>query len=177
MMKKILLLLLTMCFISACTTKNAPSEIYEDMKIDYQNIQEESRFMKVSSVEALDLINSRSGIFYFGYPDCDYCKQAVPILNKVATQTQSYIYYTNVVENGGLNIEVYNFLANIGAEKLGWDKDKVFVPLVISFDKGLIKDVHEGLLKGVNAHEAEMNDEQKTELEEIYKNLIKTIGG
>ena len=34
-----------------------------------------------------------TAVFYFGYPDCPWCKEAVPILKEVAKQFHDKIYY------------------------------------------------------------------------------------
>ena len=50
--------------------------------------------MKISMEEAIHKMSEKeTAVFYFGYPDCPWCKEAVPILKEVAKQFHDKIYY------------------------------------------------------------------------------------
>ena len=68
---------------------NKTISIKEDNKVEYVTLQ-----------KAVEIIKSGSGVIYFGFAACPWCRTAVPILLEAATVTDlDKIYYVNVRPN------------------------------------------------------------------------------
>lgn len=80
------------------------SDIYGELII-----QKENPMKYTNAKEAVNLLQSGSGIIYIGFPECPYCRQVVPFLIQAAERANvEEIYYLNInkynnefkVENG-----------------------------------------------------------------------------
>lgn len=100
-------------------TKNASGKTYKKLDIDKSNPIKYSNYD-----ELLDIIENKTGIIYLGFPDCPWCRTAIPVLFETAKDNKiDTIYYLNikserdfyVVENGEL---AYNLDDN-GTEMKG----------------------------------------------------------
>lgn len=66
--------------------KYSETEIINDNNIKY-----------ISMDEALDILDSKSGVIYFGYASCPYSRSAVPVLLDAMTSSDlDTIYYVNI---------------------------------------------------------------------------------
>ncbi len=94
-------------------TENASGKTYNKLDIEKSNPIKYSNYD-----ELLDIIKSKTGIIYLGFPTCPWCRTAIPVLFEAAKNNKiDTIYYLNiknerdfyVVENGKLT---YNLDAN-----------------------------------------------------------------
>lgn len=71
--------------------KNEQGKTYLNIKIPKNNL------IKYASYEDLNqLLKDGTGIIYFGYPECPWCRNAIPVLIKAAKKQEiSQIYYFN----------------------------------------------------------------------------------
>ena len=164
-MKKVLSVLLAV--LVGCSAPIEPVET-KDMVAEGYEIKEESRFIETTMLEAVDILENGTGVIYYGYPDCAWCKKAVPELNTAAKQENAYIYYVNV--QSPFEAEEYNKTRELTAE-FQEDADKYYVPFVVAVKDGKVIDGHVSLIPGYNASD-EFTEELKQELREIYKDLI-----
>lgn len=64
---------------------------------EHGGVSNSNIFRYVSLDEALDIMNKESGIIYFGYSDCEWCKAYVKTLNKTAKSSGfRKIYYCDI---------------------------------------------------------------------------------
>lgn len=113
--------------------------VFDDLKYSNLEISENNPIKYSDYDELLDVIENESGIIYLGFPECPWCRSALPILFEVAKDNDiNTIYYLNIkndrdsyiVEDGKL---VYELDAN-GKEKKG---AKGYFKLMDALDKHL----------------------------------------
>lgn len=97
---------------------------YSDKKYSELEISENNPIKYSNYAEIIDIIEKGTGIIYLGFPECPWCRSALPILFDVAQDNKiNKIYYLNiknerdslVVEDGKLVYE----LDDNGNEKKG----------------------------------------------------------
>ena len=121
---------------------------YSDKKYNELEISEDNPIKYSSYDEIIDVIEKGTGIIYLGFPECPWCRSALPILFDVARDNKiKNIYYLNIKnERDSLVIEddeiVYELDDN-GNEKKGTEGyfkllkalDKHLTEYTISFEE------------------------------------------
>lgn len=136
-------------------------------------------FTEISMDDAIDyFVNKKSGVLYFGFETCPWCIEAVPILEQVANQQSVEINYIktrdedrNLLYTDEQKTKITEYISDYMS-----DNDEgvltLFVPLVLVVKDGVVLDGHEGTVEGHDAKERTMTDEEKSELEQIYTELL-----
>lgn len=158
----------------------------------------EDNVMKYSTYnEVMNILENGTGVIYFGYPECPWCRNAVPELLEAAKETGlETIYYFNdmsirdqksldetgniVVEKEGTD-EYYNLLVKL-SDYLGPYKGlndetikRLYVPTVVFVKDGSIVGVHIGTVESQTDPSILLNDEQSEELQQIYKENMEKV--
>ena len=170
---------------------------YPQMDIPKENV------IKYADVnEILDILKSKTGVIYFGYPECPWCRNAVPVLLNAAVGTGlARIYYYNAnqiknileVDNDGNIIEKqkekegyrellaalddilkeYTLTDKNGKEVKTGEK-RIYVPLVVFVKDGKIIGYHEATVDSQEDPYKVLDDKQTEELYNIYvENILK----
>lgn len=171
---------------------------YLDVDIDKKNI------IKYADIEEINnIINNGTGVIYFGYPECPWCRNAVPCLLEAAGSTSlDKIYYLNlhdirdtlvVGEDGNIVTEVeaekgykelLESLDNILDDYIIKDKDgkevntgekRIYVPTVVFVLNGEIVDYYMDTVPTQTDPYVPLTEEEKNELINIYKERIKKV--
>lgn len=212
-MKKVILLLccflflLTGCFKKSDAVKfkkeyeslngeiSASGKKYLDVSIDKRNIVKYASIDEVNSI-----IKSGTGVIYFGYPQCPWCRNAVPCLLEAADSTSlDKIYYLNmydvrdaleVDDNGNIitkveakegYMELLNNLSSILDDYIIKDKNgnevntgekRLYVPTVVFVLDGEIIDYYVDTLPTQTDPYVALTEDEKNELINIYKEKI-----
>ena len=131
-------------------------------------------FVEISCDEELRMFSEKgTGLVVMGYPGCAFCQRALPELNIVAKEMGITVYYVNVSE--GLTEENY---AQLCEELKGIFPDgSLQVPEVLAIKDGVIVENHLSLVSDYQLSEEtpQMNDDQKKELQDIYREMIQSI--
>lgn len=179
--------------------KEVSGRTYTTLEIDEENP------IKYTNVEEIDkLMEDGTGIIYFGYPKCPWCRTAVPALLHAADDagidTIYYMDMTNerssyVIEDGELieekkGTEEYYQLLNIFSAFLDnyiiQDEDgndyfvgeqRIYVPLVFFIRDGEVIAVHMDTIESQENPFKELNEEQYEELYGIYSDYIHDMLG
>lgn len=127
--------------------------------------------------ELIDFLNNGTGIIYFGYNTCPWCRNIVPILINASNDSNiDTIYYidTHNLDIKSIKNELYEILDSYLSEN---DKgNKVLaVPNVFSVKEGTILSNHLGTIDSYNNPYSGMTKEEKEELYNIYKDMIGEI--
>lgn len=141
--------------------------------------QADSQMTELSFQEALDQIkDGGSGVYYFGFADCPWCQEAVPVLQEEAAETDSQIYYVKTRDEDHNRLytdeqreEIRPYIEDYMQE----DDDGVlslYVPLVINVRDGKVVAGHQGTVEGHDARERQMTEEEQDELRQTYRNLL-----
>ena len=197
-MKKILTCLLTVVLLAGCfnktdskknissdtltiTNKVSLTSTKADMK-SYKWIRNDvADFQLISLKESLRMFEEGgTGILYYGYDECAWCNRAVPELNEVAKELNLTIYYVDA--SAKVEKDDYKKLLEYidPVLKVNSSGEKGFyVPAVIGVKNGKLVDYHVSLLDDFELSKDDPNkqlsDAQKQELQDIYRNIAKSV--
>ena len=148
--------------------------------------------------EVMKFLDSGTGILYLGFPECPWCRNAVPVLIDRAIENEvENIYYFNALSirdikelKGGKIVttkkgtkEYYQLVDrlkdNLGAyEGLNDDSIKrIYFPTVVFVMGGKIVGTHIGTVDSQKNPYKPLTKKQKKELESIYDQNINKIYG
>lgn len=171
------------------------SKAYLEVLIDEDN---PVVYTDASKLEKL-LNDKKSGVVYFGYPDCPWCRNALPVLLDVLKDEGiEILYYQNlkderdqmtIDEKGEIKIikegsENYKKLLKIfdnilpeytferDGKKYSFNEKRIYVPIVIFIKNGEIMGSHTDTVPSQIDPYVPLNKEQKEELYNIYKKFV-----
>lgn len=149
---------------------------------EYKSTTEENLYTYVSASEIIKILESKTGVIFFGYPECKWCQAYAPILNEVALEENvDKIYYFNIKEERDKKSSNYQKITNILEEYLYYDDEgnhKLYVPDVIIVKNGkIIGHNNEGALvtKQNGSPEEYFNEEQKENLKNTLRTYLKEL--
>lgn len=135
-----------------------------DNRMNYLNTKELDEFLK-----------NGTGILYFGYSTCPWCRNVVPILIDAARD--SSIYTINYVDIHKVDIDKINLVEKL-KDYLSEDENgnkRFAVPDVYVIKNGEILDNHLGTVDSYHNPYKGMTDGEKNELKEIYMEMFREI--
>jgi len=162
-------------------------EIPEDNNIKYANFD-----------ELMEFLDSGTGIVYFGFPECPWCRNALPVLIEAAKENEiKNVYYFNAkpirddkeLKDGKIVInkegteEYYKLvdkLKNHLGPYEGLEDDSIkrlYFPTVVFVMGGKIVGTHIGTVDSQEDPSKPLTKEQKQELLDIYNENISKIYG
>lgn len=168
-------------------------EISDDNPIKYSDVEEVEKILK-----------DGTGVIYFGYPNCPWCRTAVPVLLHAAMDAGvNRIYYIDManerstysVVDGEIKIDKegteqyrkllelfddylddYVIKDNDGKEYQTGEK-RIYVPIVFFVKDGEVLSYHLDTVKSQTNPFKQLNDEQYEELYNIYSDKIHDMLG
>ncbi len=190
-MKKMMMAVLCLGMLVGCSSKTAASgsEVTITNPVELNTVtldmsgyewlnDSEPAFTEITLHESIRIFAEKgTGIVFYGYPGCSFCQRAVPEMNAVAKEMGISIYYidvTNIAADAD-HKEDYDVLS--GYISSVFVDDSFQVPEVIAVKDGEIVGNHLSLVDDfkITSNDSQMNDEQKKELQDIYKGLIDLI--
>lgn len=143
-----------------------------EIEIPYDN-----RIKYLNSKNILTYLKNETGVFYFGYNTCPWCRNVVPVLiDTVKENDIDTIYYVDIhdINLSDIKDELFSFLGdNLRSDEDG--KKVLAVPDVYFIKNGNIIGHHLGTVDSYHNPYKEMNDKQKEELASIYLEFIKEM--
>lgn len=159
------------------------------------NISNDNKIVYADYNQIFDVLDG-TGVIYFGFPECPWCRNAAPVLLEAAEETAiEQIYYLNnnddrdikILKDGKVITEKegtsnYNKLL----EKLG-DKaavyegledeniKRLYYPTVVFVKEGQIVDYIEGTVESQKDPYKPLTEEQRQELKDKYKKAINNL--
>lgn len=219
-MKKIMYSLLIVCslfLITGCGNKESDASKFkkeyeslngktiENSKYKYPEVKiiKDNAIKYSDADKVIDVLDKGTGVIYFGYPTCPWCRNAVPVLLEAANEVGiENIYYMNikedrdeikVKEDGSLEVvkegsagykkllkrldavlDDYT-LEDINGNTVSANEKRIYVPLVIFVRGGEIVGMHVDTVKSQTNPLEVLNDEQKNELMDIYINFMHKV--
>ena len=165
---------------------------YLDVSIDEKNPMK-----YISFDDLMDLLEDGTGIVYFGFPECPWCRNAITTLIEAAKDEDiNEIYYFNahdmrdekkLDENGNIittkeGTEEYNKIVEKLYDSLdvysGLNDDtikRLYFPNVFFISNGKVVGNHMSTVDSQEDPYIELNDEQREELKNIYTENIKKV--
>lgn len=185
-MKKLLLILLslTLCACQSQTKYTASSskkacDVTSEEETCNSKDDTKTTFNEISFDEAIQYFTQeKSGVLYFEFSSCPWCKEAKPILKKVAKDNGVDIQYVKVrdEEKNRLYTDEQKAIIEPYIQDYMSNNDEgiltLYVPLVLVVRNGKAIDGHEGTLESHDATERKMTDDEKKELTQIYTKLM-----
>ena len=150
---------------------------YDGGKTIKVDIPLNNRIKYLNSKQLLKFLDSGTGILYFGYNTCPWCRNSIPILIDAVIDNQvDTIYY---IDTHSVNLEkIKDELIEKLGDFLAVDNDgnkRFAVPDVYAIKNGKILGNHLGTVDSYKNPYSGMSKEEKQELKDIYTNLIKEI--
>lgn len=142
-------------------------DIKEDMTIKY-----------LKATDILPLLKEGTGIIYFGFPTCPWCRNAVPVLLEAASTQGMTVSYINTREIRKENKEEMGKIIEYLSEYLEEDeygKKALYVPDVYFVKDGQIVGHHLGTVDSQTNPTIPLTVEQKEELTKVFTDLIGKI--
>lgn len=140
------------------------------------SIPEANPIVYSSLTEVIEILEEGTGIIYFGFPTCPWCRNAVPVLLDSAMENKiEKIYYLNPKEYRGTDNPDYNRLLEILDPYLDKNEDGVktlYVPDVYFVKDGKIVGNNLGTLDSQKDANVPLTKEQRKELYTIYNDFI-----
>ena len=160
------------------------------------SIDEESPIKYSSYEEIFDILDNGTGVIYFGFPECPWCRALTPVLLEAISESAiDKVYYLNnkedrdilevdkdkevVVKKEGtddyykLLEKIGDFASNYDLEGAETDSKRLYFPTVLVVKDGKIVAFHESTLDSQKNPFEEMTKEQKNELKET---LVEKLG-
>ena len=211
-MKKLILILFALLLLTGCVGQTDAQKFkkeYESLNGKANDagvlhkditIPEDNPMVYATFDEVVDMLENGTGIVYFGYPDCPWCRAALPILLEAAEEElmTKILYYNNkderdtreLLETGGNQITVegssdYYYLLNVLGEHAsvyeGMNDEtikRLYYPTVVFVYEGEILGTQVSLAseEGVDPRK-ELTSEQWNDLKKIYKDFMKDVKG
>lgn len=212
----VLLIAMTLSFMTGCGKESDAvkfkkeyesynGKTIENSKYKYPEVEISSK-NKVKYADAdkmLEVLGKGTGILYFGYPTCPWCRNAVPVLIEAANELGiEDIYYMNVKderdemkvrEDGTLEttkegtkgyyqllkrmdaiLDEYT-LEDINGNSVSTNEKRIFVPLVVFVREGEIVGYHLDTVPSQQNPFKLLDENQKNELMDIYVDLIHKV--
>lgn len=177
-----------------------------NLKYPTVTLSDDNPFVYRSESEIIDILNNKTGVIYFGFSSCPWCRSVLPILedaareaglaqvfyldiqnirdvleldenDKVVTSKEGSNGYYQIVELLDEYLSKYS-LTNEKGEEISTGKKRLFAPTVVGVLNGEIVSFHEGSLDSHKSGYDALEDKEKEELKKIYVELIqKTLEG
>ena len=208
-MKKIVFFLVPILLlgITGCKEKQIDKTDAILFREEYENLNKTNISIEIPSnngivyssiEESLEIIKNGTGVIYFGFPECPWCRNAIPTLLNTALMTGiSNIYYVNAkemrdikkLEEGKIVTEkevteeyykLLNALDSVLPPYRGLEDEtikRLYFPTVIFVKEGNIIGMHEGTVESQEDPSQFLTKEQEQELSKIYSTYMHEILG
>lgn len=143
------------------------------------NISKNNPIKYVTLDEVFDIIQNKTGVIYFGFPGCPWCRNMIPVLFEAAKNNNiDTIYYFNPRNVKKSDNDEYNKLKKILNEYLSEDENGqkvLYVPDVYFIKDGKIVGHHLGTVDSQADPTISLTEEEKNELLDIFNELFEKI--
>lgn len=143
---------------------------YKNGKYIKVSIPWENNIDILKEKEVLSALENKTGIFYFGYPDCPWCRNIIEVLVSVSNELDVPVYYVDVHKLED-SLTLISYLSDYLTETADGSK-KLYVPDVYFIKDGKIMAHHVSCVESYKNPYLGMNGEQKEELASVYKDGI-----
>jgi thiol-disulfide isomerase/thioredoxin len=159
-------------------------------------------FVYASVDDIKNLFDNGTGVIYFGFPTCPWCRNLVPVLNEAVNNTSiEKVYYYNIKSiRSSISFDDNNKLVNEKGDDFYYylldkldsylteytikdknNKDydtkekRLYAPTVVFVKEGKIIDVHEGTVDSQEDPYVVLDDKQKDELMSIFQDYLTKV--
>ncbi len=150
---------------------------YSNGKTIKVSIPWDNRIHYLSENELMEFLEKGTGVLYFGYNTCPWCRNSFPILiDTVRKNNIDVIYYADIhkLDFSSIREKIVSILDSY-LEEDGEGKKVIAVPDVYVLKDGKILGNHRGTVDSYHNPYNGMSDVQKEELASIYQKLIEEM--
>ena len=151
---------------------------FNDGKMVNVDIPVNNKFVYANNKDLLELFKDGTGVVYFGYSTCPWCRSVVEILNEVVSDSSiNKIYYYDTKSSNYNQYFKKNIIPYIDSylKKDINNQKRLYVPDVYFIKNGKIVGHHIGSLEGHENPYIELNNKEKKELIKIYSSLLEGV--
>jgi len=182
-----LLITMMICFMTllcACASQKTQITGTKSDMSGYEGFTDtEHVFYDMTVAGMLEYMDAKESFaVYFGFDNCPWCLDAMPVLNEAAKEYEAEVGYIDTRKNPAwqknVDIDDYDKLVERIGNYFTYDNDgnrHLYTPAVVFIKDGEVVLYHEGTVESHNARERSMTDEEIEELKEIYREGFEAI--
>lgn len=166
-------------------------------------LNENNPFVYKSEEEIIEILEGKTGLIYFGFPECPWCRSILPVLEEAAIENKvAEIAYLNIenirdvleldenekivtTKEGSNNyyrilkllddyLEEYTLTDEEGNEIKTGEK-RLYAPTVVAVSNGKIVGFHSGSIETQKNGYEPLTAKEKEELKKIYTDMIEKM--
>lgn len=191
------ILLILFIWSTGAFSKNSDAIKFYNEYGNLSDITENNLYKYASKEKVLNILDHETGVIYFGYSTCTWCKSMVKVLddtakgagieqiyyydiksdrdelsinenNEIITEKQGTAFYRELLKELDDVISPY-LLKDSEGKEVDTEEKRIYVPLVVFVKDGNPVFAHQNTVKSQNDPAEELDKEQVTELSGIYK--------
>lgn len=184
---------LTVCFvlsfflITGCQTQEGKKDAAcesEDVACSFEATEPITISKPYAFDEAIHFFKEgKTGVLYFGFEDCPWCQEAVPILKEVASEFGKEVIYIqtrdtdrNILYTDEQKQEIMPYIDQYMSDNDEGQRT-LFVPCVVVVKDGQAIAGHVGTVDGHDAHERQMSRQEQAQLKKVYEEMFEKLSG
>lgn len=180
-MKKVVIIIMSILLLVGCGKSDTQKfkEEYEALNgtenLVNMSIDTDVEIIYTNAKKTISILENGTGIIYFGFPSCPWCRNALPVLLEVAKEKNLPIYYMNPSGLRGSNNKKYLKIMAILDEYLQTNeegKKVLYVPDMYFVKDGKIVGHHLSTVESQKNPTIPLEEEQHQELKTIYEELV-----
>ena len=161
------------------------------------NIPEDHNVLISDEEEVLSFLENGTGVIYFGFPTCPWCRASLPVFLDVASNFDLNILYLNIHEIRDVKelvdgevvtteegtsgyLRILEALGEHASVYRGLNDEsirRIYAPTFVFVQNGRVVGVHVGTVESQENPWDELTDEMTSELSGIFKGLFQRITG
>lgn len=177
---------------------------YNDKKYVELNIIEDNNIVYATEKEIAEILKDGSGVIYFGFPNCPWCRAMIsPLLEEAKENGIKKVYYLNILEirdaysvedkkvlrtkEGTDNYykileELSDYLSDYSVtdakgKEYATGVKRLYAPTVVMVKNGEVKAFHEDVVESLEDPYEGLNENQNKELRDIFTEMINKYQG
>lgn len=177
---------------------------YNDKKYLELDISKDNAIEYATEEEIVKVLEEGSGVIYFGFPNCPWCRAMInPLLETAKENNVKKIYYLNILELrdsyklDGKKVlrtkegsdayykildELADYLKDYSitdakGKEYATGVKRLYAPTVVMVKKGEVKAFHEDVVESLEEPYAGLTEEQDKELRTIFNDMIAKYQG
>ncbi len=188
MKRKIGILIAAVLWMLCSCAKKEPDPVYvtgtrSDMS-GYEGFNEENHvFYDLSVKEMVQYMDEkRTFAVYFGFSDCPWCAEALPLINRAASEAGMEVGYIDTRKDpawtSNTDLTDYDLLVERLGEYIEFDTDgkrHLYTPNLFMIQSGKVVANHESTLPTHNAKVRKMSAEEEAALMDIYRKMFNDL--
>lgn len=149
---------------------------YSNGKTIKVNIPIDNNIKYLENDEVISFFKTGTGIIYFGYDTCPWCRNMIePLIEVVKEENIDTIYYVDSKKVKSIKDDLYKILDKYLRVDSETNEKRFAVPDVYFIKDGKIMSHHIGTVDSYKNPYKKMTISQKKELKKIYKEKIEAI--